>query len=120
MKKLLTVLCGIIIALSLFVTTGNTAKAAGPDEDCTCHNLLPLQGAQRNKIVANLISSDVFKEAKKDLREDGYKWNGANSIEVYQFEGVTAVGVLFTNKEGIIERRAFVNGYYVGPAPDME
>lgn len=119
MKKLITVLCGIIIGLSLFVSTGNTAKAEEPD-GCSCHNLQPLQGAERNKIVAKLISSVEFKEVKKNLQHNEYKWNGANSIEVIQHEGIIVIGVLFTNKLGVIERHGFVNGVYVGLAPDEE
>ena len=62
MKKLLTVLCGVVIALSLFVTTGNTVKAA----ECGC-DVSPVIGAEKNKIVAELISSQAFKDAKFSL-----------------------------------------------------
>ena len=118
MKKLITVLCGIIIGLSLFVSTGNTAKASEPDEDCTCHDLLPLQGAERNKIVAKFLGSEEFKAKKMELIASGSTWNGAHTIEVVlPAEGVTMVGVPFISAVGIPEVYVFINGAFVGTAP---
>jgi len=118
MKKLLTVLAGVVIALSLFVTTGNTVKAAEPDENCTCHELLPLQGAERNKIVAEFLSSAEFQAKKLELIKSGSSWNGAHTIEVVlPAEGVTMVGVPFISADGIAEVYVFINGYFVGTAP---
>ncbi|WP_066254914.1 hypothetical protein [Neobacillus drentensis] len=118
MKKLLTVLCGVVIALSLFVTTGNTVKAAEPDDGCTCHELIPIQGAERNKIVAKFISSEVFKAKKLELLKSGNKWNGAHSIEVVlPAEGVTMIGVPFISADGIQAMYVFINGSFVGSVP---
>ena len=39
-------------------------------------------GAEKNKIVSNLLKSDEFKNAKKELKEEGYKWKGVSDIEV--------------------------------------
>ncbi|MBT2728094.1 hypothetical protein J7E63_14225 [Bacillus sp. ISL-75] len=118
MKKLLTVLCGIVIALSLFVTTGNTVKAAEAYEDCTCHDLLPLQGAERNKIVATFLSSEEFKAKKLELLKSGFSWNGAHSIEVVlPAEGVTFVGVPFISADGIPAMYVFINGSFAGAVP---
>ena len=117
MKKLLTVLAGVVIALSLFVTTGNTVKAAEPDEDCTCHELLPLQGAERNKIVAEFLSSAEFKAKKLELIKSGSTWNGAHTIEVVlPAESVTMVGVPFFSTDGIPTVYVFINGTFVGTA----
>ncbi|WP_223590342.1 hypothetical protein [Neobacillus bataviensis] len=116
MKKVLTLLFGGLIALTLFVSTGNTAKAEEP-EDCSCHELKPLTGSERNKIVADLISSKAFKEKKKELKAIGYQWNGAHGIEVIQpYEGFTLVGVPFTTFEGNVEMVVFINGEYADPS----
>ncbi|WHY88841.1 hypothetical protein QNH39_13810 [Neobacillus novalis] len=127
MKKFLTVLCGGLIALTLFVTTGNTAKAAAPtdspagteSDDCGCHDVTQLFGAERNKIVSNLISSDAYKNEKKDLKNKGYKSHGANEIEVMKHNvyGVIMVGVPFTNSKGIVVMAVFMNGEFMGIQP---
>ncbi|MFJ7726348.1 hypothetical protein ACIQXV_09305 [Neobacillus sp. NPDC097160] len=114
------------MALSLFVTTGNTAKAAEPDvtpavtddDSCGCHDLIPLTGVERNKIVAKFISSDEFKAKKSELLKSGFKWNGAHTIEVVlPAEGVTMVGVPFFSADGVPTVYVFINGVFVGTAP---
>jgi hypothetical protein len=118
-KKLITVLGGVIIALSLFVTTGNTVKAEEPGDDCTCHDLIPLQGAERNKIVAKFISSEQFKAKKLELIKSGSTWNGAHLIEVIlPAEGVKMIGVPFTGADGIQLVYVFMNGQFLGNAPE--
>ena len=128
MKKLLTVLFGGIIALTLFVTTGNTAKAAEIyptfqtfDDDCECHNVTPIFGAERNKIVAGVISSDAFKTVKKDLKQDGFKWTGANDVEVLKHNtyGTLIVGVPFENN-GTKVMAVFMDGVFMGISPADE
>ncbi|MGG3467029.1 hypothetical protein ABES02_05730 [Neobacillus pocheonensis] len=118
MKKILTLLFGGLIALTLFVSTGNTAKAAEPDDDCTCHDLIPLSGPERNKIVAEFLSSEAFKAQKMELIQSGNKWNGAHTIEVViPAEGVTMVGVPFVSTDGFPSVNVFINGTFVGTAP---
>lgn len=128
MKKLLTVLCGGLIALTLFVTTGNTAKAAETgvtaainehDDDCHCDDVTPISGAERNKIVANIISGDEYKNVKKDLKNKGYQSHGSNEIEVLKnnYYGLIIVGVPFTNSRGIVEMAVFINGQFMGLNP---
>ena len=115
MKKLLTVLCGVVIALSLFVTTGNTVKAA----ECGC-DVSPVLGAEKNKIVAELISSQEFKDAKLSLRYDGISWKGAKNIEVivnHTYGDALMVGVPYYTQEGSLVMAVFINGVYMGPAP---
>ncbi|MDF2791174.1 MAG: hypothetical protein K0S80_4276 [Neobacillus sp.] len=119
MKKFLTVLFSSLIVLLMFVTPVNPVQAAEPEDGCSCHDLIPLTGSERNKIVADLLSSDAFKVKKSELISTGYSWNGANSIEVIlPEEGVTMVGVPFSDQNGIIEVNVFINGTFVGTAPN--
>ena len=115
MKKLLTVLCGVVIALSLFVTTGNSVKAA----ECGC-DTSPVLGAEKNKIVAELISSQAFKDAKFSLMYDGISWKGAKNIEVivnHTHDNALMVGVPYYTQEGSLMMAVFINGVYMGLAP---
>lgn len=118
MKKLLSVLFTSLIVLLMFAAPGNPVQAEETGDDCSCHDLLPLTGAERNKMVAAFISSSEFKSKKADLISSGYKWNGANTIEVVlPAEGVTMVGVPFISNDGIATVYVFINGYFVGTAP---
>lgn len=115
MKKLLTLLFGALIALSLFVTTGNTAKAAEP-EDCGC---TPVVGAEKNFIVADLLSSQNFKSAKKMLTTAGYSFKGVALIEVAKNtidpkNPLTIVVVPFYTSDGKVIIAGFVNGLFSG------
>ncbi len=127
MKKILTVLCGVLVGLSLFVTTGNTAKAAEPDQpavasdsECGCV-VTPILGAERNKIVAGIISSESFKTVKKELKNDGYKWTGANNVEVMKniSYGIVMVGVPFENLQGTVVTAVFFDGVLMGVSPEQ-
>jgi hypothetical protein len=118
MKKILTLLCTSLIVLLMLVGPGNPVQAEEPGDDCTCHDLIPLNGSERNKIVAVLLSSDAFKIKKSELISNGYSWNGAKSIEVVlPAEGVTMVGVPFTDKNGNILVYVFINGAFAGTSP---
>ncbi|MGG3560704.1 hypothetical protein ABES03_03665 [Neobacillus rhizosphaerae] len=116
MKKLLTLLFGALIALSLFVTTGNTAKAA-ENEDCGC---TPVVGVERNIIVADLLSSQNFKSAKETLITAGYSFKGVNLIQVAKNNNqdpenpVTIVVVPFYTSDGKVIIAGFVNGKFAG------
>jgi hypothetical protein len=115
MKKLLTVLFGVVIAFSLFVSTGNTVKA----DECGC-DVSPVLGAEKNKIVAELISSQEFKNAKLSLRYDGISWKGAKNIEVivnHTHDNALMVGVPYFTQEGSLVMAVFINGIYMGPVP---
>jgi hypothetical protein len=124
MKKFLTVFCGGLIALTLFVTTGNTAKAAGPDQpdvssnECGCE-ITPVLGADRNKLVSDLISSQSFKNVKKEVKSEGLSWIGAHAIEVIQFNvsGEILVAVPFFNAAGNGFMYVFHNGTFVYSTP---
>ena len=112
MKKLLTLLFGALIALSLFVTTGNTAKAAKPGDDCGCTGTLV--GPEKNKIVADLLSSQEFKTAKATLTSAGYSYKGASLIKVAKMEGIFITVVPFYTSEGQTIIAGFVNGEFKG------
>jgi hypothetical protein len=120
MKKLLTVLCGVVIALSMFVTTGNTVQAEESHEGgCGCI-VEPVFGAEKNKIIAALISSPEFKNAKLSVKSDGYTWRGAKNIEVVvniTYGGMIMVGVPYLNNNGTVEIAAFFDGVYMGIGP---
>ncbi|MDR6123249.1 hypothetical protein QFZ87_002846 [Bacillus sp. SLBN-46] len=115
MKKLLTLLFGALIALSLFVTTGNTAKAAD-NEDCGC---VPVVGVERNIIVADLLSSQNFKSAKETLITAGYSFKGVSFIQVAKNnedpkKTVIIVVVPFYTSDGQVIIAGFVNGEFGG------
>ena len=124
MKKFLSVVFGGMIALTLFVTTGNTAKAAEThqpealSEECGC-DVTPILGSERNKIVADVISSEAFKAVKNDLKKDDLKWTGANTVEVFKNNtyGMVMVGVPFENKEGTLFMAVFFDGVFMGLSP---
>ncbi|MCM3764686.1 hypothetical protein [Neobacillus niacini] len=116
-KKIMALLFGGAMAFSLFAAPGNPVQAAEND-DCGCHDLVPLSGAERNKIVAKFLSSDAFKDKKAELLSSGNKWNGAHTIEVVlPAEGVTMIGVPFIDANGVPLMYVFLNGTFVGTAP---
>jgi len=87
-------------------------------EDCTCHALLPTLGAERNKIVFNLLKSDEFKIVKVESVLFGYKGTSTDDIQVVQpDENTTMVGVPFVNANGNLETFVFINGMLVGISP---
>ncbi|MEH7335734.1 hypothetical protein V7161_24215, partial [Neobacillus drentensis] len=113
MKKLLTLLFGGLIALTLFVSTGNTAKAEGifsiqssiTDEPCHCEDVVQILGAERNKIVSDILKNEEYKDVKHNLKKQGYKFDGAHVIEVYYnyFYEQMIVGIPVINEMGNIE-----------------
>jgi hypothetical protein len=116
MKKLLTIIGGLVVAVSLFAGFGNTAKAA---TDCGC-DTSPVLGAEKNKIIANLISSQEFKDAKLSVRNEGFSWKGVKNIEVivnHTFGDALMIGVPFYHQDGSIEMAVFINGHYMGHNP---
>ncbi|MBT2655748.1 hypothetical protein J7E81_10960 [Bacillus sp. ISL-18] len=115
MKKLLTVIGGLVVAVSLFAGSGNTAKAA----DCGC-DTSPVLGAEKNKIIANLISSQEFKDSKLLIRNERYNWKGVNNIEVivnHTYGDALMIGVPYYNQNGSVEMAVFINGLYMGHNP---
>ncbi|NRD79627.1 hypothetical protein HPT25_19890 [Bacillus sp. BRMEA1] len=111
MKRLMAMLLGGVIALMVFAAGGNPVQAADVSSsssqpvttksDCGC-NVTILTGAERNKIVSNLLKSESFKQVKKEYKKQGYTWNGAHDIQVVRNNDNHAilVGVPFTDPKG--------------------
>lgn len=121
MRKLISLVSGCLVILSLlFVTPGNAVFAA--EEECTCHDVTPIFGAEKNKIVSDILKSDEFKNAKKDWKNEGYKFNGVDDVEVirHNFYGYVMVGFPVTNIDGVLEMAAFFDGVYLGVGPIEE
>ncbi len=121
MKKFLTLLCTSLIVFLMFVGPDDSVKAAKPGDhdNCGCeeHGIFHLYGAERNKIVADLLSSDQFKAKKLELLDDGYKYTGAKDIVVVENrfapghpKGVT---VPFINEDGVLKVALFIEGNFV-------
>ena len=118
MKKWLTLLGGLLVALSLFVTSGNSVKAA--TLDCGC-DVSPVLGAEKNKIIADLISSQEYKDAKLNVRDEGYSWKGVNDIEVivnHTLNDALMIAVPVYNQNGIAEMAVFINGKFMRVVPN--
>jgi hypothetical protein len=118
MRKLISLLSGCVVILGvLFVTPGNAVFAA--DDDCECHNVLTIFGAEKNKIVSDILKSDEFKNSKKGWRNKGYSFNGVDDVEVvkHNISGSIMVGFPVTNKDGVREMAAFIDGVYLGIGP---
>lgn len=138
MKKFLPLFMGSLMALLLFVTPGNLVKADSyvPEAkdfirnfDCGCEaeGFIPVSGAERNQIVAGLLSSDGFNAKKQEVISKGYQFLGADLIKVVHadtpFGALTGVSVFFLSNEGTIEGYVWVNGQFAGHSPypgDME
>ncbi|MCM3585247.1 hypothetical protein M3182_05755 [Mesobacillus maritimus] len=114
MKRLVSIVCGCLVLLMMFVVPGNAVLAE--ENDCQCPGTV-ITGAERNKLVADLLKSDEFKAAKKQLmKEEGYTWAGAGAIEVRDFgevEGYPAAvlvyQVVFVDQDGSLQGAAFFN-----------
>jgi hypothetical protein len=126
MKKILTLLCTSLIVLLMFVAPGNSVNAANPDLvpdlfTCGCddHGIYPVTGSEKNKIVAELLSSNVFKTQKFEQLSLGYTFKGINEVQVAKVEGeeITIVAVPFFNKSGTVEFAMFTNGVFIDMAP---
>ena len=54
--------------------------------------------------------------------QEGYKYHGVSNIEVIKFNvnNMIMIGVPFINNDGTVEMAGFMNGEYLGIAPDDE
>jgi hypothetical protein len=134
MKKIVTLLCTSLVVLLMFVGPGNIASAHEGVPGCPCNFFNPLEGAEKNKVIAKFLSSDEFKEAKSDLVDKGYKWKGVSQAEVIKFHtdfypnpekfplffipsGTVGVGVPFYSVDGSLNVQFFLNGQLIGNMP---
>lgn len=117
-KKIMALLFGGAMAFSLFAAPGNPVQAA-EDPDCECHNVTPIFGAEKNKIIANVISSQEFKDMKLAVIKDGDTWRGVKGTEVMvnNFYGVTIVGIPYLSQDGTAMMAVFIDGKYMGSSP---
>jgi hypothetical protein len=121
MRKLISLLSGSLIILGLmFVSPGNAVFAA--EQECECHDVTFIFGAEKNKVVSDILKSDEFKNAKRNWKNNGYSFNGVDDVEVIKFNsnGIIMVGFPVTNKDGVLEMAAFINGIYLGIGPIEE
>lgn len=119
MKKILTSFCAAIVVLLMFVSPGHKAEAASNkvtlNNDCGC-DVTYILGAEKNKIVSDLIKNEPFKLVKMSLFQDGYTWNGVSGIEVVRPNNDSdsiGITVPFTDENGIEQVAVFVNGAFV-------
>lgn len=125
MKKIVTLLCTSLIVLLMFIGPGNSVKAANPNLvpdlfSCGCddHGIYPVTGSEKNKIVAELLSSDAFKNQKSFLLNTDYTFKGVNEVQVAKVEGenFVIVAVPFFQESGTLEFAMFTNGVFVDMA----
>ncbi|MDR4890137.1 hypothetical protein RGU12_21805 [Fredinandcohnia sp. QZ13] len=114
MKKMVKFL-GVLVVLLMLVLPGNPAFAHG--DDCEC-GVTYLQGAERNKVVANTLKLTEFKKVKADIGKEGYVFAGADQVMVVHmpFEGsiLTIVAVPFVHENGDVIFAGFTNGKFAG------
>ncbi|THE11920.1 hypothetical protein E1I69_12970 [Bacillus timonensis] len=114
MKKMVKFL-GVVLVLLMLVLPGNTAFAHG--DDCEC-GVTYLQGAERNKAVANTLKLDEYKKVKADKGKEGYEFAGADQIMVvhmpYEDTLLTIVAVPFVHENGDVIFAGFTNGKFSG------
>jgi hypothetical protein len=121
MRKLISLLSGCLVILGfLFVTPGNSVFAA--EGDCECHDVTTIFGAEKNKVVSNILKSDEFKNAKKEWKKEGYSFKGVDDVEVikHNIYGYVMVGFPVINKDGVLEMAAFIDGVYLGIGPIVD
>ncbi|MBY0097156.1 hypothetical protein [Mesobacillus maritimus] len=99
MKRFISLVCGSLVLILLFLSPGNAVQAEEQDE-CDCPGTV-FTGSERNKLVANLLKSNVFKEERLELKKDGYVWQGAGAIEVRELApGMIVYQVVFLSENG--------------------
>jgi hypothetical protein len=128
MKKILSLLCGSLIVLLMFAAPGNPVQAE--EEPCICGDIITQEilGAERNKIISNLLKSDEFKTIKKVQMQHGLKWNGVNNIVVENviindkdgnfITSFIAIAAPFYDQDGTLNMAVFFNGEFQGIAPE--
>jgi hypothetical protein len=118
MKKILSVLFGSLILLLMFAVPGNPVQAAEND-DCGCVTE-EISGAEKNKIVSNLLKSDEFKDMKKEQMQNLYKWKGVSEIEVIRnitYGGIIIITIPILTIDGTNMVAGFINGGFIGIFP---
>ncbi|WP_226037444.1 hypothetical protein [Aquibacillus saliphilus] len=116
-KNSIIILLATIGTLFLF----SPVASAHEGDDCGCgEGVREITGSEKNKIVANLLSSDEFKEKKKELKKIGYHWNGVNEVEVEFSEPLNEIliAIPFLNQDRSEKYYwLYAFGEFVGPVP---
>lgn len=114
MKRIFSLLLAGFVVVLMFGGTGNTALAAPKEkvEDCGCKSGFSI--SEKNKIVSDLLTSDNFKNTKILAETLGFKWRGADQIDLAKNDvnGLIYIMVPFYNTDGTIEVFLFINGQY--------
>jgi hypothetical protein len=130
MKKYLSLLIGGFIFLFMFAAPGSSVKAEGlstnapfvqnsitkGSTDCGCGT--PILGAEKNKIISEILKSEEFKNVKKEAMKEGFSWRGVEGTSVSDL-GVYGIGVVFPfyDKNGTLYGYGFLNGHFAFSAP---
>jgi hypothetical protein len=127
MKKIVTLLLTSLIVFLMFVGPGNVVKADENHEGHGCGCVVePVLGAEKNKIISNLLKSNEFKVVKKEQQKNGFNLQGVKNIEVFNNfifnhktgeleEVILMVGVPLISKDGTVTMAVFFNGQYMDP-----
>ncbi|MBT2757265.1 hypothetical protein J7E71_15155 [Mesobacillus foraminis] len=124
MKRVLALFSAFLMIFLVLDSQGSPVQAAEvPGEECGCHELQPLTGSERNKIVSTLLKSNEFKAVKAELKGANYQWDGAHAIEVVQpGPSMTLAGTYFSDQNGTRMVAAFIlmngNIVYGGLQPE--
>ncbi|MFK7691227.1 hypothetical protein [Paenibacillus sp. HJGM_3] len=79
MKGSRALLMVFVVGMMAMVLVLSPIGRVSANDDCGCGQVV---GAEKNKIVADLLKSDAFKAKKQELLKQGYKWNGVDGAEV--------------------------------------
>ncbi len=81
-------------------------------EECGC-GLVEVQGAEKHKIVSDLLKNDAFKAEKKAITEQGFKWTGVSKAEVVRTpDGDIFVAIPVTSPTGENYGLVYVYGQF--------
>jgi hypothetical protein len=116
MKKIVTLLFTSLIVLLMFVSPGAPVQAEGNECGCVTEEIF---GAEKNKIVSDLLKSDELKNARKELKTYGYQWNGVGKVEVtYNLTwNILMIGIPVKYSDGTSWTAVFFDGVFVGVTP---
>lgn len=114
-QKFSTIILASFMVIALTFVPGNFASAHEGD-DCGCGIVT---GAEKNKVIADMLKSDVFKAKKKELKATGYQWNGVDNFEVSynsKFDAYLVVMPL-VSENGELHVLLYAFGGFKGPIP---
>lgn len=97
-KKSILSLLAVLGIFFLFSPGVSAHEEAG--EDPHPHmEVVSVTGAEKNKLIADLLKSEAFKNFKKELKESEYHWNGVSGIEIDRLIEGNIEGNIVTNED---------------------